>query len=169
MPRPHGALQRSLSAMTIGVVKAQQSRDVALAPTQLSELVQHNQLRISGKVGEKPLTRVATVTWPYPFVYAPAQRDSNFTNPHFNYGVEYGEAIPTSATPIPTDHPLIHVAVVNWLSDDNAFSTGADVAITAWIPSAKKKRQFSALAHLTFWGYGAPAEDDGADTTGVEN
>lgn len=138
--------------MTIGVVKGQQAREDALAPTRLGEMMQKQKLDIHGRVGSAPLTEIVTVEWPYPFVYAPAQRDDDSDTPHFNYGIEF-EHVPSSV-------PHIMVAVIDWLSDDDGFTTGAKLAVTAYIPGAAKKRQLKAIAHLTFWGFGAPSDDD---------
>jgi hypothetical protein len=152
---PAGSLQRSLSALTIGVVKGQEARRDALAPMKLGEMVQHQKLEISGRIGSSPVTTIQTVEWPYPFVYAPAQTDSDFEKPHFNYGIEFDH--------VPSSVPHIMVAVIDWLDDDDGFSTGAKLAVTAFIPGAAKKRQLNAIAHLTFWGFGAPSEDEGSE------
>lgn len=154
MARPAGALHRSLAALTIGVVQGQKARDEALAPTRLGEIVAHQKLDISGHIGGDPVTQVVPVSWPYDFVYAPAQRDNPFDAPHFNYGVEFDHQ--------PSSVPHIMCAVVGWTVDDNGFTTGAKVAVTAWVPGANKKRQLNAIAHLTFWGYGAPTADEGS-------
>jgi hypothetical protein len=91
MPRPGGALNRSLQALTIGVVKGVQAREKALSRTTLGDLVQHQQLDIAGYIGKDPHTYVFSVGWDIPFVYAPMQHDSDLERPHFNYGVELGQ------------------------------------------------------------------------------
>jgi hypothetical protein len=168
MPRPGGALNRSLQALTIGVVKGVQAREKALSRTTLGDLVQHQQLDIAGYIGKDPHTYVFSVGWDIPFVYAPMQHDSDLERPHFNYGVELGQqpTTPMSAA-TPTDHPIIVCQIVGWHDDHDGFTVAADVAVTSWIPGAKKKRQFTATAHLSFWGYGAPTDD--SDDSGEDS
>lgn len=153
--------------LTVGVVKGVQAHEQALARTALGDTVQHTQIDISGRVGREPYTFVLPVQWPIPLVYAPVQHDSDLDNPHFNYGIELPmlSQSPLSAA-APTDHPIILCAVAGWLGDDNGFTTGANVAVTSWLPGAKKKRAFSATAHLSFWGFGAPTDD--SDDTGED-
>jgi hypothetical protein len=167
VPRPGGALNRSLNALTIGVVKGMQAREQMLSRTTLSDMVQHAQIDIEGLVGQHPYSYMVPVMLPIPYVYAPVQHDSDLGYPHFNYGIELGQAPSTAlSAAAPTDHPIILCQVGGWISNDDGFTTGANVIVTSWIPGASKKRKFSATAHLSFWGFGAPTDD--ADDTGED-
>jgi hypothetical protein len=167
MPRPQGALNRSLAALTIGVVKGMQAREQTLSRTTLSDMAQHAQIDIEGLVGQHPYSYMVPVSFPVPYVYAPVQHDSDLENPHFNFGIELGQA-PSSAlsAAAPTDHPIILCQLAGWITNGDGFTTGANIVVTSWIPGASKKRKFSATAHLSFWGYGAPTDD--ADDTGED-
>lgn len=150
MAKPGGALARSLNALTVGVVKAREAREEQLAPLRLGNIIQALQVPLSGKVAEKPQRIEIPVSWPYPFVYAPAQTDSNLELPHFAPGIE-----------LLSPSPVIIIAQLHgWTRNDEEWTTGATVGVTAWIPGAKKKQEFTALLHLTFTGYGAPSEDE---------
>jgi hypothetical protein len=169
MPRPEtGALTRSLQKLTIGVVKGVQAREDALSRTALSDMVQHAHIDIEGLVGKDPYSYTVPVSFPIPYVYAPVQHDSDLEHPTFNYGIELGQAPTTPLTGAsPTDHPIILCQLAGWIIDANGFTTGANVVVTSWIPGAAKKRKFSATAHLSFWGFGAPTDD--ADDTGEDS
>jgi predicted acylesterase/phospholipase RssA len=146
MPRPGGALNRSLQALTIGVVKGVQAREKALSRTTLSDMVQHAAARHRGLHREGPLQLHLPVSFPIPYVYAPMQHDSDLERPHFNYGVELGQAptTPLSAA-TPTDHPIILCQLAGWITTTNGFTTGANVVVTSWIPGAKPRNGSSRL------------------------
>lgn len=113
-------------------------------------MIQAVQVPLQGRVAEKPQRVEVPVTWPYPFVYAPAQTDSNLELPHFAPGVE-----------LLSPSPVIIIAQLHaWTRNEEEWTNGATIGVTAWIPGAKKKHTFSAMLHLTFTGYGAPTEDE---------
>lgn len=148
--RPSGALARSLSALTVGTVQAQQAREAELAYTKLGEMEQQLQVPINGDVKSSITIAQANVHWPYPFVYAPGQRDSGLKNPQFAFGVEIVSGFGVIILP----------TVTGWARSAEGFFTGATVGIQAWFPNARKRLKFSAVLHATFTGYGAPQMDE---------
>jgi hypothetical protein len=152
MGRPGRQLARSLTALTIGTVKAQEARERELGPLRLQELTQEVQVPLTGKATETPGSETVNVKWPYPFVYAPAQRDSPLENPHFSFGVE---------SLSPSAPAIVIPQVTRWLRSEEGFAVGAAVLLTAWLPGASAPTDYRSLVHLTFTGYGAPiAEED---------
>lgn len=152
MPKPNPSLARSLAALTIGVQAQQEKREEKLAPTRLGNLVQAVQTPIKGEVGAKPVSTEVTVKWPYPFLYAPAQTNSNLRLPHFAPGIELLDLPPAPVIIIPQLH--------RWLRNDDEWTLGCVVGLTCWGPGAPKKFKFSAMLHTTISGYGAPTEDE---------
>lgn len=152
--RVQGSLQRSLAALTIGTVKAREERDAMLEPISGSNMIQYRQIPVAGKVSEKPVHAEVNVDWPYPIVAAPAQTDSDQERPHFALGVEL----------LSTEPVMIFATVIGWIDADDGWTEGARLRITAWIPRARKKHDFSAILHLTFSGYGIPTEDDPSES-----
>lgn len=150
-PRPSGALSRSLSALTVGAIQKQQARRDELAYTKLGEMEQQLQVPITGAVTSAVTSAQIPVDWPYPFVYAPGQRDSSLEKPHFNFGLEMVSGYGV----------IIFPTVVGWHLSGEGFYMGAYIGIQAWFPNARKKQKFSAVLHATFTGYGAPQVDEG--------
>lgn len=156
MPRPQGqALHRSLAQLTVGVVRAQQDAQDAMASSQMDEMLQQLQMPIAGYVKDKPISVRTDVYWPHPFVFAPAQRDSDFERPTFSMGVELLADIPV----------ILTGAIVGWHDSVEGYTIGAAIRVTAYIPDARKKQRFNAIFHLTFQGYGAPTDDNTSDTS----
>lgn len=155
MARPNPNLARSLAALTIGVQKQQEKREEQLAPTRLGNMVQAVQTPFKGEVGRTPTSTDVTVNWPYPFLYAPAQTDSNLQLPHFAPGIELLDLPPAPVIIIPQLH--------RWLRNDDEWTLGCVVGLTCWVPNAKKKVKFTGILHTTISGYGAPTEDEDED------
>lgn len=148
--RPSGALARSLAHLTVGQAQAREAREAQLAYTKLGEMEQQLQVEIAGEVNSTISTTQQNVLWPYPFVYAPGQRDSSLQNPQFTFGIEIVSGFGVIILP----------TVTGWTRSPEGFFIGASVGIQAWLPNARKKHRFSAVLHATFTGYGAPQMDE---------
>src|SRR4051794_14085785 len=90
MPRPgFHALERSLNAMTVGLVVERTARQQREFPLRMDETDQVFQVPIDGAAG--PVIEewtVFDVPFSYTFVYAPNQRDVPFETPQFSWGFE---------------------------------------------------------------------------------
>lgn len=150
MGRPGGQLQRSLAALTIGVVRGVDDRENQLAPLRSGNIMQACQVDLKGRVSEKPIRGELDIHWRAPFIPDAAQNSSGLETPHFAPGVELLSTVPV----------IIYPQLTGWHRDTEGSFTGAKVGITAWIPGSKKKQEFSAMLHCIFVGYGAPTEDD---------
>lgn len=157
MSRPGpGQLERSLSALTIGVVQGQKFRERGLSDTYTGEWDQQVQVEFTGTAGSQWGWTDTDITFEYPFLYAPAQRLVPFDRPHFSKGFELLGASIT----------LVHLdaQIVAWNINDNNWTIGATVRLYVVAPLADvEPLAFSAIAHLTFQGYAAYAE--GAEFT----
>lgn len=148
----HGALGRSLAALTLGAAQAQAERETALATLDASDMSQVVQLQANGKAGVTPIWIERQVALPYPFVHQidPTRADSGLSTPHFATGIEL----------LTDGHVLIDAQVRAWIHDERDWITAAKVRVSAWAPQAAKPVTFSAVVHLTFSGYAAPSEDE---------
>ena len=149
-------LVRSLSRATIDAVEARERHIQALAPMAPGDMSQQLQLEVQGKVGSKLIYQQTNVYWPNPFTMqldGRSQTDSTLSNPHFNSGIES----------LTDGHVMIDPQVTDWLRDDSGLVVGATVRVAVWSPQAPKKKDYHAIIHLTFFGYGVPAADDEED------
>lgn len=121
-----------------------------LDPISGGNMIQYRQVPVAGSVGRDPIEAEVRVDWSYPFVAANAQTDSDMERPHFSYGVELLSAGPVMIVP----------QLTAWIDSDDGWTEAATFRVTAWVPGAKKKHDFSAILHLTFSGYAVPGEDD---------
>lgn len=116
-----------------------------------SHVVQHVQIPISGYIGVSPLVTTVEVDFPYPFLMKVGPRQSKaLAEPHFNVGI----VMKSEA------HASIDVQVRDWIEDDSRFITGAKMKVRAWVPGAPRRVKFAATAHLSFFGYAGPREND---------
>jgi hypothetical protein len=93
----------------------------------------------------------ADVTFPLPFLNRVAPNQHNNTpNPTFAAGIE----IVTGGLVI------LQAQLQSWTEDESSFVTGAKMKFISYSPNAPRLRRYSAIVHLTFFGYAAPTEDD---------
>lgn len=155
MPEPHGATQRTLSALTIGNVKSMQERSARTAEIALQETTQQYQFEIAGTASMGLAWSTVQVALDYEFYYAPGQRDSDLDRPQFYFGAEVAPPIDDP----PEDHPepspvAVTATVTRWLiNEDNGAIVGAHVAIGCF--ADRDGVPFTGLAHLSFQGFSA--------------
>lgn len=170
--KPAGSLGRSLQALTVGVVKARESRRRQLALTDLGETIQVARVPLAGWAGPPPVQsaafvdveadpqRLATTTFrvdfAQPFVEDPTARDVDFDTPHFSQGYE-------AKTPEPI---IVQAYVVGWYRSEEDHYIGANIRALVYGPEAVQKFQYNATLHLWFMGRAGAveAEDDEAET-----
>lgn len=145
-------VRRAVKGATIGVMEGHRARRKQHAELAASDLLQVAQVRIEGSCGATPVTVDFKVVWELPFLMRVAPTRTNFRQdrPHFNVGVEM-----LSNAPV-----MIDGQVRDWVIGDDEFVTAAKCRVLAFVPGATRKHRFSALVHMTFFGYGAPVEDD---------
>lgn len=154
--RPAGHLERTLVELTVGVHQGAAQRKRALADTHFGPCLQPARVPLSGSAAAASAFTDAAVQWEDPFVYPPPQSRWPFHIPHFGYGIEMtagqGELV------------VIHAHVIGWTVTEEQWYVGATVrfAISAPAadPTATAAVPYSAIAHLSFTGYAAPAEAD---------
>jgi hypothetical protein len=147
--RHRARLQRSLSALTIGAVKARDERERSLAPLESGEFLQQIQLNVNGKAFTGPAVAEVEVAFPHAFLTR-LGRETGPENPTFHDGAEVASGGPV----------MIHTQVIDWIENDSGLLTGARIRIHSWWPGASAELPFAAVVHLTFIGYAAPTTDD---------
>lgn len=150
----HGALARSLTALTLGAAKDAedvQARDASLAA---GDMTQNVQLEISGAaVTDMPSWVTFQVLFPYQFINSVDRRrsQSGLAKPHFVPGYEVQSDVGV----------ILHAQVRSWIEDDDTgFLVGATVALAAWSPGSNGTDHWSGTLHMSFTGYGAAIEDE---------
>lgn len=153
MPRPIGQLDRVLDTLTIGLLTGKEKRDAQLAFSATREVEQQVRVPLSGDAGNGWGFVDQAVNWELPFIYAPAQRDSNFPTPHFSYGVVLG-----SGTANFVD---VRAQVLTWSFNDSSWVIGAMMRFASSAPMLEGEETvpYSAIAHLTFQGYAALTDE----------
>lgn len=115
------------------------------------DVAQQVQVEVNGRVGQEPVVQTVEVKFPMPLLNRVAPNQHNNTpNPTFASGVE----IVTGGLVI------LQAQLQSWTEDDSSFIVGARMKLIAFSPNAHRRRRYSAVVHLTFFGYGAPVEDD---------
>lgn len=153
MARPIGQIDRTLDALTIGVVKDKEARDRQLSYSAGTEMEQQVRVPLSGKVANGWGFVDDDVAWSLPFIWAPGQRNANFKTPHFNYGI---------VLEVQTEELIvIHAQVVRWVINDSSWVVGATVRFASSAPQLAEGEEldYAATAHLTFQGLGAETEE----------
>lgn len=150
-----GQLQRALEGMTIGVHQGALFRKRTLADGHTGEYEQQVQVQLGGTAGNEWGFVDSEVTFELPFVYAPLQRRSEFTTPHFTRGIEV-----LNSAPDPTTLLNIDAHVVGWTTTEEGFIVGARVRFSVCAPNATDNVPYTAIAHLAFQGYASYAEGD---------
>lgn len=145
-PRP-GQLERALASITIGVEESRAERDRQVAHSGGHEMEQQIRVPIAGKAGNGWGFAEVQVSFLYPFLWMPLQRGAPFDTPHFSYGIDH------------KGNPglVVNAAVLQWGTDDSNHVVGATIQIGVSAPmlAEAEEQSFSAVAHLTFQGYGA--------------
>lgn len=152
-PVTQGRLQKSLGAMTFGVVRQMDARKTALRETALLEREQEFQVPISGDAADVGVWSVVELTFRIEFVPAPAQRDSPYEFPTFVYGYEIETAEPVG----------ILAYIKEWRVDDRDIIYGARVNVCCFQPGAGGQVEFRGKLHMIFSGYGSPIESESDD------
>jgi hypothetical protein len=149
--RDRHRLARGLARATVEATDAKTQRERELLPMSAGDMAQQVQIKVNGKVGKEPVTTNADVTFPLPFLNKLAPNQHNNTpDPTFASGVE----IVTGGLVI------LQAQLQAWTEDESSFIVGAKMKLVAFSPNAYRLRRYSAVVHLTFFGYAAPAEDD---------
>lgn len=153
MPRPQGQLDRSLAALTVGVLQGKIERDDQLHHSAGREVTQQVRVPLSGAAGNGYGSAEKKVGWQFPLLWAPRQRKASFKTPHFSYGIELGTGSNTLI--------VIHAQVVKWTINDSRWVIGANMRFIVSAPmlSSEATVNFSAVAHLSFQGWGAESEE----------
>lgn len=150
------ALDRAARGIRISSPIASERRKAMLAVDELAEREQQFQLPISGHADEAAAFAVVELVFDTEFFDAPEMRDSSLRYPQFWYGffidpTDQGEANPTGA--------VIGTACVSeWVQDTRGAFTGAKVTVGACVPGGGGW-DYTGYVHLSFQGFGAPAEN----------
>lgn len=146
------ALSSGLAELTSGLLEGQASVQDGQYAIAAAELIQRIQVPVTGVASRSMIYTEIDVGWAYPIInlLAGSQHESNQETPHFNSGVEL----------LTDEHVIFDAQVRSWMQDDSDFYTGARVRLCAWAPDTLKTTKYSAVLHLTFFGYAAAAEDD---------
>jgi hypothetical protein len=149
--RDRHRLGRGLARATVEATEARRRRDAELLPLSAGDMAQQVQLKVNGKVGKEPIITTVDATFPLPFLNKVAPNQHNNTpDPTFAAGIQ----IVTGGLVI------LQAQLQAWIEDESSFVTGAKMRLIAFSPNAPRLRRYSAIVHLTFFGYAAPAEDD---------
>lgn len=154
MARPRGQLERSLTALTIGMAQGQQQRRRALEDTHTGEYEQQVHVNVSGAATNAWSFVDEPVQWELPFLYAPLQRRVPFPTPHFQADFEI-----TAGT---AELVVMHAQVIGWAVTEQQWYVGATVRFAAQAPALADDAQtsYSAIAHCSFEGFATMAEAD---------
>lgn len=156
MPRPEtGQLERAIRSLTIGTVKAMDSRKVQRRLEGLTEREEEYQIEVSGRGEEFPSWSEVHIQFENVYVDATGQRDSDLIRPHFYYGAY-----------VPVGGPIgLMACVTRWDVNSRNETTGCMLSIGAVATDVARK--FRGELHAVFHGYGAP-QDVYGDLTGTE-
>jgi hypothetical protein len=155
------ASERLVRGVSIDSVVDLERRRAMLDADALNEIDHQFQLPISGVATSTMAWVTKTVEFDVEFVFAPEQRDSALTMPHFTYGaVARAEVDTTIEGANPSGALAISAVVLDWVTDTRRnVITGAQVAVGVMF-SGNTTPQFHGTVHLTFQGFGALAEND---------
>lgn len=151
MPRATGQVERVLDGLTVGLLTDKAARDRQLEHSAGREIEQQVRCLIQGELGNAWSHVDREVFWPYPFIWAPAQRGVPYKTPHFSYGIEMRTG--TQALVV------VHAHILKWVVNDSSLVEGATIRFAASAPTSTSAHAFSAVAHLTFQGYAAETEE----------
>lgn len=146
MPRPGlQKLERSFKAIRIGAVRDVQAIQKKAIEDGLIEREEQFQIAVSGVAQEFFAWQTVDIVFSTVFVDATGQRDSPFDRPHISVGSELYTSTPVA----------VQGVVMSWKTNDRNETLGAKVAIG--ILSTDKATKFRGSVHLTFQGFGQPA------------
>ena len=158
------ALERAIASVSHGALVSLEARRAALAYDSLQELTIQYQTPIAGHVSTAWGWTKFTIGFDVEFVYAPQQRDSPFTVPHFNTGVVVqGEPYPLGTDADP-DNPdscvVVQQLVLDWARDPTrSIITGAVVAVGVH-SGGTVDISYDGYVHWSFQGFASVAGDD---------
>lgn len=138
------ALSRSLSAMTIGVVKAKEQRDRTDDLLGLRETEEQHRISIEGEASQILAWTNVEIALDNVYLAATGQREIPHETPQIWHGAEI-----ESATPV-----LVTACVMEWKRTTNDEIVGATVAV-----GTMGEGPFSGYLHLTIQGFAAPSDD----------
>lgn len=145
------AIERSLAALTIGVLKNTAAHEERRRQLSLAEWELQFQERISGMAGNQVASSILGLDFETPFYFSPGSRDSELDTPQYSVGtnVESGTGVMISAN------------VTSWKRDEETDAvTGASVEISAVAPGTDEDVPYTAVVHLSFQGYSSMPEDE---------
>lgn len=146
-PVTQGRLQKSLGAMTFGVVRQMNEKREGLDKTRMMEREQEFQIPISGEASSVAVWDEVELTFRVEFLPATGQRDSPYEFPTFTFGYE-----------LETKDPVGILAYVKeWRQDDRDTIYGAVVNVGAFLG---QNQPFRGRLHMLFSGYGSPIESE---------
>lgn len=144
-------VRRSLQSLSIGMARAMQERDRRQEEIAAGETEQQYKVAVSGTAGPDAMDwQEGAIKFDDLFYPAQDRRDSTFATPLFTYGVEM-----QSPTPV-----ILSVVVTGWLTDVDGTVSGVRLAFGAHVIGVVDDVKFSAVAHLSFQGWAAPALND---------
>lgn len=152
----HGAraaLERSLTALAVGIPQAADDRNAALEDFAAAEMDQYVHYRLRGSIGRDPAWHDIDLVFPYPFLSEvdPNATDTTLRVPHFvQPGVEWKNG----------PDIVVNAILRAWVRDEYGLFTGATMRLAVSAPRAGKVDPIEAVLHFTFSGYAAPTEDD---------
>lgn len=170
MPRPNQhSLERSINAMTVGLVLEREAQERREAPLRLDETDQLFQANIEGVAGPSfEDWAILEITFPYVFTGS-SSRAVPFATPNYSWGFELTTARGTGVTPPVV---VVNCCVLAWRREDydptvSAYPNviGVQLGLGAFVPGMDPEDtpvRFKGLLHLTFGGYAAPTglDDD---------
>lgn len=150
MPVTQGRLQKSLGAMTFGVVRQMDAKQKDLEKTAMREREQEFQVGIRGVASSIAVWTEVELTFRVEFLPATGQRDSPYERPTFVYGYELETAEPVG----------ILAYVKEWRMDDRDTVFGAKINVCCFQPGGGGESDFRGRLHMIFSGYGSPIESE---------
>lgn len=160
------ALERAVREQMSSARSLEQLRTAA-GYDALQELTTQIQLPVWGIANSGAAWQTFPVGFDVQFLFAPEQRDSALSVPHFSYGaVVGGDPYPDPSVSDPNNpDSLVAVSaiVTEWTSDRSIDAiVGAVIGVGVSTLGGKPVR-FDGYVHLTFQGFGAVAEDTSSD------
>lgn len=155
----HGALERSLRGLSLGVIRDVEREKAKFSDVRLQEGRQEFQVPIQGTAYQGVVWGQVALKFDFVFHNATGQRDSPYTRPQFTYGVVIEKADKDAPAV-----PIIVSCLCEYDVDERESTRGAVIHVGVHSPTATP-RDFEGFLHVTFSGYGAQLEDESADST----
>lgn len=163
------SIDRAITAGSVHNILNLDKMRAAVGYDQLQEIEHQFQIAIEGTATTNLTWEVFDLAFDVEFFFAPQQRDSPLTVPHFTYGASVtGE---TTDTANPNGVVGVLASVIGWSQDDRTAITGSKLAVGVFCggPSSDTTVDFDGYLHLTFQGFGAPGGADGGDNNTITN